>query len=58
VHCHRNAEFGLALVGQPALPGRAAAEALAETADALQGGVDPHEGARDRVGGGKGTQSS
>ncbi len=34
------AEIGLALVGQPALADRAAAEALAKTADALQAGVD------------------
>jgi hypothetical protein len=35
------AEIGLALVGQPALAGRAAAEALAKMADALRAGVDP-----------------
>jgi hypothetical protein len=35
------AEIGLALIGQPALPGRAAAVALAKTAAALQAGIDP-----------------
>ena len=35
------AQIGLALVGETALSGRAAAEALAKTADALQAGVDP-----------------
>ena len=35
------AEVGLALVGQPTLPGRAAAVALTKTAAALQAGVDP-----------------
>ena len=35
------AEIGLAIVGQPALAGQAAAAALAKTADALQAGVDP-----------------
>lgn len=35
------AEIGLALLGQPALTDRAAAEILAKAAEALQGGMDP-----------------
>ena len=35
------AAIGLALVGQPALPGRAAAVALAKTAAAMQAGAEP-----------------
>jgi len=35
------AELRLALVGQPVLADRAAAEALAKTADAPRAGVDP-----------------